>query len=300
MLVAVEPQAPPAVSLEPTSAPTAALPQTPRAAWQPIVRRDDDRPAFPEAPLDWKSPSEDLPRGRLEKIAYDSRVVGTRRWMQVYTPPGYATGTSAHPVLYLLHGIGGDENEWVGFAQPHLLLDRLIAVGKAVPMIVVMPNGRAQKDDRPAGTLFQHAPAFAAFERDLLEEVVPTIEARFRTRPGREHRAIAGLSMGGGQALNFGFAHADRFSWIGAFSPAPNTRTSADLFTAFDRTRTPLKLLWLSCGDQDGLLHIGQDLHASLKALELPHVWHVSRHGHNAAEWRQALFWFLQQLRFDG
>lgn len=287
-------------AIEPTSAPATALPQTPRAAWQPIVRSAEDRPAFPEPPFDWQSPHVDLPRGRLEKIAYESRVVGTRRWMQVYTPPGYATSTSSYPVLYLLHGIGGDENEWVDFAQPHLLLDRLIADGKALPMIVVMPNGRAQKDDRPVGNLFQHAPAFEVFERDLLNEVMPTIEARFRARTGREQRAIAGLSMGGGQALNVGFAHSDRFAWIGAFSPAPNTRASTDLFSGFDRTRTPLKLLWLSCGDQDGLLHIGQDLHASLKARDLTHVWHVSHHGHDAAEWRQALFRFLQRLRFDG
>src|SRR6516164_4290974 len=107
-------------------------------------------------------------------ISYESRSVGTRRKMQVYTPPGYSR-EKKYPVLYLLHGIGGDETEWQRFASPNLLLDNLLAEGKAVPMIVVMPNGRAQKNDRAEGDIFRAAPAFANFERDLLDNVIPTI-----------------------------------------------------------------------------------------------------------------------------
>ena len=153
-------------------------------------------------------------------IEYDSKSVGTTRKMQVYTPPGYSPDKK-YPVLYLLHGIGGDETEWERFAKPDLLLDNLLADGKAVPMIIVMPNGRAQKNDRAEGNVFATAPAFAAFEQDLLKDVIPAIESRYSVQADREHRAIAGLSMGGGQSLNFGLAHLDTFAWVGGFSSAP-------------------------------------------------------------------------------
>ena len=158
-------------------------------------------------------------------IEYESKTVGTTRKMQVYTPPGYSKDKK-YPVLYLLHGIGGDETEWERFANPDILLDNLIADGKAVPMIVVMPNGRAQKNDRAEGNVFAAAPAFAAFEQDLLEDVIPAIESRYSAQADREHRALAGLSMGGGQSLNFGLAHLDTFAWVGGFSSAPNTKAA--------------------------------------------------------------------------
>ena len=132
--------------------------------------------------------------------------------------------------LYLLHGIGGDETEWERFAHPDILLDNLIADGKAVPMIIVMPNGRAQKDDRAGPNAMATAPAFATFERDLLDDVIPAIQSRYSTYTNRESRALAGLSMGGGQSLNFGLTHLDTFAWIGGFSSAPNTKKPADLF----------------------------------------------------------------------
>ena len=132
-------------------------------------------------------------------------------------------------MLYLLHGIGGDETEWQRFAKPNVLLDNLLADGKVAPMIVVMPNGRAQKNDRAEGNVFASAPAFAAFEQDLLKDVIPTIEARYSVQADREHRALAGLSMGGGQSLNFGLAHLDTFAWVGGFSSAPNTKPAAEL-----------------------------------------------------------------------
>ncbi len=161
-------------------------------------------------------------------IEYDSKTVGTTRKMQVYTPPGYSKDKK-YPVLYLLHGIGGDETEWQRFAHPDILLDNLIADGKAVPMIIVMPNGRAQKNDRAEGNVFAAAPAFAAFEQDLLKDVIPAIESRYSVQADREHRALAGLSMGGGQSLNFGLAHLDTFAWVGGFSSAPNTKPPAQL-----------------------------------------------------------------------
>ena len=157
-------------------------------------------------------------------IEYDSKTVGTRRKMYVYTPPGYSTDRK-YPVLYLLHGIGGDETEWQRFATPerHARQPDRRRQG-ATPMIIVMPNGRAQVNDRAEGDIMAAAPAFATFERDLLDDVIPAIESRYSVSSDREERALAGLSMGGGQTLNFGLAHLDRFAWLGAFSSAPNTK----------------------------------------------------------------------------
>lgn len=260
----------------------------------PIELQADDRPAFAPPPAGWDRPRDGIPHGRLEMLSYDSRTVGTRRRLLVYTPPGYDP-QRAYPVLYLLHGIGGDETEWQRFAAPEVLLDNLIADGRAQPMIVVMPNGRAQPNDRAEGNVFAAAPAFARFERDLLDDVIPAIEARFRTRTDREGRALAGLSMGGGQALNFGLTHPERFAWVGGFSSAPNTRAPAELLPDANAAR-PFRLLWLSCGSQDGLLRVSQGVHARLQALGVPHVWHVPAHGHDAAQWRQDLYYFAQRL----
>ncbi len=254
----------------------------------------DDVAAFDAPPTGFDAARDGIPHGRVEMIEYESKTVGATRKMQVYTPPGY-TSDEKYPVCYLLHGIGGDETEWQRSARPNVLLDNLIADGKAVPMIIVMPNGRAQKNDRAEGNIFAAAPAFEKFERDLLDDVVPAIESRYSVIADREHRALAGLSMGGGQSLNFGLAHLDTFAWIGGFSSAPNTKPPAELLTDVEAAKE-LKLLWLSCGNKDGLIRISQGVHAHLKEQEVPHVWHVSDHAHDAPEWTQALYHFAQKL----
>jgi len=261
----------------------------------PIKLGPDDKQVFPDPPAGFNAKREGIPRGRLEMIAYDSKSVGTTRKMQVYTPPGYSKDEK-YPVLYLLHGIGGDETEWQRFATPNILLDNLLADGKATPMIIVMPNGRAQKNDRAEGDVFRSAPAFAAFEEDLLKDVIPTIESRYAVEADREHRALAGLSMGGGQALNFGLAHLDTFAWIGGFSSAPNTKPAGELVPDPAAAREKVKLLWLSCGNKDGLIRIGQRLHAYLKEHDVPHVWNVDSNGHDPREWRSNLYHFLQKV----
>src|SRR5690606_16804856 len=120
-------------------------------------------------------------------------------------------------------------------------------------MIIVMANGRAQKNDRAEGDVFASAPAFAVFERDLLDDVIPAIESRYSVSANREDRALAGLSMGGGQSLNFGLTHLDTFAWVGGFSSAPNTKPPAELIPDPAATTDQLALLFLSCGNQDGL-----------------------------------------------
>ena len=265
------------------------------AAPAPIVLAPDDVRAVPDPPAGFAERRENIPHGRLEMIEYDSKTVGTRRKMLVYTPPGYTT-SKKYPVLYLLHGIGGDETEWQRFSQPENILDNLIADGKAVPMIIVLPNGRAQKNDRAEGNVFAAAPAFAAFEQDLLQDVIPAIESRYSVQADREHRALAGLSMGGGQSLNFGLAHLDTFAWVGGFSSAPNTRPPAQLVPDPAAAKGKLKLLWLSCGSKDGLIRISQGVHAYLKEKDVPHVWNVDGHGHDPTHWRNNLYYFLQRV----
>ncbi len=278
---------------------TVAVPETfaqrPRGLGRQVTLGPDDVQVLPDPPAGFNVPREGIPRGRVEMISYDSKSVGTTRRMQVYTPPGYSKDTK-YPVLYLLHGIGGDETEWQRFAAPNVLLDNLLADGKAVPMIVVMPNGRAQKNDRAEGDVFRSAPAFAAFEQDLLKDVIPTIESRYSVEADREHRALAGLSMGGGQSLNFGLAHLDTFAWIGGFSSAPNTRPPAQLVPDPAAAKQQLRLLYLSCGNKDGLIHVSQGVQAYLKEHDVPHVWNVDPYGHEATHWRNNLYHFVQRI----
>jgi enterochelin esterase-like enzyme len=257
----------------------------------------DDVRAFPDAPEGYRTERANIPHGRVEPFEYDSGVTGTRRKANVYLPPGYSADKK-YPVLYLLHGIGGDETEWLRFDTPNVILDNLIADGKAVPMIIVLPNGRALPDDRAEGNPFtpEKVRGFANFERDLLDFLIPAIEKNFSTLTDREHRALAGLSMGGGQTLNFGFAHPDTFAWLGAFSSAPNTKPPAELVPDPAATKKQFELLYLSAGNQDGLINISQGVHRYLKEHDIPHVWNVDDAGHDPVTWGNNLWHFLQMI----
>lgn len=265
----------------------------------PIELGPDDKQTHADPPDSIVAKRDDIPHGKLEMIEYESKTVGSTRKMNVYTPPGYSKGKK-YPVLYLLHGIGGDETEWQRFATPDMLFDNLIADGKSVPMIVVLPNGRAQKNDRAEGNVFESAPAFAVFEKDLLNDVIPAIESRYSVQADREHRALAGLSMGGGQSLNFGLGHLDTFAWIGGFSSAPSTKQPEDLIPDPAMAKEQLKLLWLSCGNKDGLIGISQRTQRHLKKHDIPHVWNVDSHGHDATHWRNNLYHFSQLIFAKG
>jgi enterochelin esterase-like enzyme len=276
----------------------AAPPAGQRRAPRPIVLNPDDKPAFPDPPAGFNARRDGIPHGKLEMVEYDSKTVGTTRKMLVYTPPNYSADKK-YPGLYLVHGIGGDENVWRKFATPDALLDNLIADGKAVPMIVVMPNGRAQRDDRAVGNVMASAPAFAVFEKDLLNDVIPAIESKYSVQADRDHRALAGLSMGGGQSLNFGLGHLDTFAYVGGFSSAPNTKPAAQLIPDPDAAKKSLKLLYLSCGNKDGLINISQGVHAYLKDKGIEHIWHVDSNAHDPVHWRNALYNFAQRIFRD-
>jgi len=259
-----------------------------------IVLTADDKPAFPAAPAGFDTERSGIEHGKIDTITYYSQSVGNNRKMLVYTPPGYSS-SNTYPVLYLLHGIGGDEKEWYTHGAPNVILDNLYADHKIKPMIVVLPNGRAQKDDR-ASLGYGSAPAFGLFDKDLLGSIIPYIESHYPVKKDRLDRALAGLSMGGGQSLDFGLANLDTFAWVGGFSSAPNTFPPSKLVPDPALATQNLKLLWVSCGDQDGLFGISQGVHQYLKANNVPHIWHVDSGKHDWPVWKNDLYLFSQLL----
>lgn len=235
--------------------------------------------------------------GKIDSITYASKTVGVSRKALIYTPPGY-TRKKKYPVLYLLHGIGGDEKEWLRGAQPQVILDNLYAQKKLADMIVVLPNGRAMKDDRAIGNVFDSVKvqAFSTFERDLINDLIPFVEKNFPVYKDREHRAIAGLSMGGGQSLNFGLGNLDKFAWVGGFSSAPNTKSPETLVPDPAKAKAQLKLLWISCGIDDGLMSFSKRTHDYLKTHQVPHIFYVEPGAHDFKVWKNDLYMFSQLL----
>ena len=257
-----------------------------------------DVPAFAAPPQGFADESPDVRHGQTQEFSYESAVTQTRRKAMVYLPAGYAPDRR-YPVLYLLHGLSGNQYEWAGYVRATVILDKLIASGRAEPMIIVMPNGRARTDDGPPppDQMFTtaHFAAFASFEADLLRSLIPAIDGRYSTLADAQHRAIAGLSMGGGQALNIGLTHLDTFGGVGGFSSAPNTKTAAELLPDADTARRKLKLMYLSCGSQDRLISASQSFHRALRDGGIPHIWHVDAHAHDRESWAENLYHFAQR-----
>jgi enterochelin esterase-like enzyme len=249
------------------------------------------------APAGYDSLRTGISHGKIDSVIYTSKTVGTNRKALIYTPPGYSKNNK-YPVFYLLHGIGGDEREWLKGGHPEIILDNLYAQKKIEPMIVVMPNGRAMKDDRVGKNMMapDRVEAFATFEKDLLNDLIPYIEKKFPVIKDREHRAIAGLSMGGGQSLNFGLGNLDKFAWIGGFSSAPNTKPPEQLVPDPEEARNKLKVLWISCGDNDGLITFSQRTHNYLNANDVPHIYYIEPGVHDFKVWKNSLYMFSQLL----
>lgn len=242
---------------------------------------------------------QDVPHGVTHRHDYLSRVLREVRPLLVHTPPGYEAEPAArYPVLYLLHGAGEDVEGWVANGPSGVIADNLVALGRAVPMIVVTPLGQVG-GNYLAASPEERARHLELFERELLEEIVPFVESRYRIEPGREGRAIAGLSMGGAQALRIGLARRDRFAWVGAFGAALGRELSPESCAA--RLGEPaaggaLRLLWLGCGRDDGLFPANRALHDVLQAQGIAHVF-VERSGaHTWLNWRACLIEFLPLL----
>jgi enterochelin esterase-like enzyme len=258
---------------------------------------------LPAAPSGFDARRDGIEQGKVEAVEYDSKSVGGKRKMVIYTPPGYSKD-SKHPVLYLLHGSGDDETGWTTKGSAAVILDNLYAAKKIAPMIVVMPNGFAGRPAGPSGTApvpssgrsgrrgFRDS---SAFEDDLLKDIIPFVESHYSVQANREHRAVAGLSMGGGQALRIGLKHPDKFAWVGGFSSAVRNRN--DLVS--DDAAKKLRLLWLSCGDKDGLMDASKSLCSTLVEKKVPHVWHVDSGGHEWPVWKNDLYLLSQMLFQD-
>ncbi len=249
--------------------------------------RADEPTTLPAAPKGFDTRRDDIERGKVETVEYDSKTVGGKRKMTIYTPPGYSKDAK-YPVLYLLHGAGDDETGWTRRGSANVILDNLYADKKLVPMIVVMPNGR------PSGGGIRNN----AFEDDLLKDIIPYVESQYSVRADRESRALAGLSMGGGQSLRIGLKNLDKFAWIGGFSSALFGRPG-DLISDPDDASKKLRLLWLSCGDTDRLMDGSKSFHAALEEKKVPHLWHVDSGGHTWPIWKNDLYLLSQMLFRD-
>lgn len=245
-------------------------------------------PTVPAAPpKGFDARRDGIERGKVETVEYDSKTVGAKRKMVVYTPPGYSKDTR-YPVFYLLHGGGDDETGWQKKGSADVILDNLYADKKVVPMIVVMPNGFARKPGSDARN--------SGFEDDLLKDVIPYVESHYSVQADREHRALAGLSMGGGQTLRIGLKHLDVFAWVGVFSAGGGGGSTADVIPDPAAAGKQLRLFWLSCGDKDRLMESSKKLHTELEEKKVPHVWHVDSGAHEWPVWKNDLYLLAQML----
>lgn len=250
-----------------------------------------------QAPAGFDEFNAAIAHGKLDTVVYDSKTVGAKRKAVVYLPPHYSK-QKKYPVLYLLHGIGGDEYEWLNQGHPQRILDNLYAKKMINEMIVVLPNGRAMQDDRATGDIMakDKVAAFANFERDLLDDLIPFIEEKYPAIRNRESRALAGLSMGGGQSLNFGLGNLDTFAWVGGFSSAPNTKMPEQLLPNPAKAKDQIKLLWISCGDEDRLLSISERTRDYMVTHQVPHVFLKEPGKHDFKVWKNDLYLFSQLL----
>jgi len=321
------------------AAPGAPPPQAGRGGFGgPIELGPDDKPAFLDPPAGFNVKRDNIPHGELTHVQYDSRTLGTRRRIRVYTPPGYSASRK-YPVLYLLHGLGWNDLEWTEVRHAEVVIDNLLADGKIQPMIMVFPNGdssmtvaqieaagggpwmgrgmagargapepgagaaaRGGVDAAAGGGRARGGPGGMAmdswltpFENDLIKDIIPFVESHYSVYSDPDHRALAGLSMGGGQALNIGLAHPETFAYVGGFSSAPDTKAPPDLVPD-PAVPKRLTLLWLACGNKDGLIRISQGVHAYLKEKGVPHVWHVDGNAHDTTEWQNNLCLFGQRI----
>jgi len=231
-----------------------------------------------------------VPHGVLHIHRYPSTPPGTERGIYIYTPPGYEKSKSKYPVLYLLHGAGDDERGWSAVGRAHTILDNLIAEGKAVPMLVVTPWGYG---DAPLPSRGEVVPAF---ERDLLENIIPFVEETYRVHTDSNNRAMAGLSMGGRETVTIGIKHLDMFDWLGVFSSGIRDDYEKTYGGYLDSANEKLSLFWLACGKRDFLFNSYQALLELLEAKEVKHVAVISEGGHTWQNWRSYLHEFAQLL----
>jgi enterochelin esterase-like enzyme len=263
----------------------------------PLVRRDGQRNASLVLVPGKESAlygAEKVPHGNLTKVWYNSPTLGLQRRMYIYTPPGYEKGDMSYPVLYLLHGGGGDEDAWTTMGRAPYILDNLIAKGMTKPMLVVMPNGNAYQSagpgDAPAAAAFRpadNASYRGKFEESLVKDIIPYVENNYRVIKNKDARSIAGLSMGGGHTTTTTNNNPALFSYIGVFSAG--ARNVDDDYRAKLRAikDNKVKLYYVGCGVDDRLAYQGsKTLVEELKKIDMPYIFRESSGGHTWANWR--------------
>lgn len=244
-----------------------------------------------------------VPHGEIHHHFYKSGVAGDDRDFYVYTPPGYdPRRKQTYPVLYLLHGYSDDASAWTAVGRAHVILDNLIAQGKAKPMLIVMPLGYGAPEVlSPGSAIFRDRSVtdrnFNKFTEALLAEIVPRVEATYRVVKDRNSRAIAGLSMGGSESLLTGLIHANQFAWIGAFSSGGLSEDFDKDFPGLDsKTAQQLHLLWIACGTDDDLININRKFRAWLGSKSIPHADIETPGRHTWLVWRRNLTDFSSLL----
>jgi enterochelin esterase-like enzyme len=250
----------------------------------------------------------DVPHGDIRNRVYFSRTTGTWRSLNIYTPPGYdRSGKEQYPVLYIQHGGGEDERGWAIQGKTGIILDNLISEGKAKQMLVVIPNGNVSRPGSAAGGYNDEA--MAAFKEELFGSVIPYIESNYRVKPGAANRALAGLSMGGGQAFYTGLRNTDMFANVGVFSTGlfggigrqPGTAFDAEavipgLLTNPSSFNNKLKVFYISVGEQDPRIEPTSKLVQAFKEKGLNVAFATFPGGHEWQVWRKSLHDFAQKL----
>ena len=251
----------------------------------------------------------DVPHGTLSRVWYDSPTLGTQRRMTVYLPPTY-DGKKAFPVLYLLHGHGGDETAWGDLGRASQILDNLIAQGKAVPMIVVMPNGNPPCDAAPGwwhagmyvpdGNAFNQRGAKASMEESFMD-IVNWVDKHYKTIKKRSGRAVTGLSMGGGHTFGISYRYPQTFDYYGLQSAAGRVKRND---AQFDQQMATLfaskpKLYWIAIGKEDFLMQMNAELRQYLDEHHYPYEYYENDGGHIWRNWRIYLTLFAQKIFKD-
>lgn len=251
-----------------------------------------------------------VPHGTVAKRWYPSKGLGMDRRLTVYTPPGYENSNETYPVLYLLHGAGGDEEAWISLGRTAQILDNLISQGKAKPMIVVMPNGNVIQDAAPGeGSKGFYKPQFmipqtmdGTYESHFME-IINFVEANYRVKADKAHRAIAGLSMGGFHTLHISRYYPNTFDYIGLFSAAimPREDATGRVYKDIDQTLklqrdNGYQLYWIAIGETDFLYKANQQYLQKLEALNMPYTYVENEGGHIWRNWRIYLSEFVPQL----
>ncbi|MEO6080288.1 MAG: alpha/beta hydrolase-fold protein [Steroidobacteraceae bacterium] len=290
-----------AVSAEGASAPAvaqpAAVPPGPRAGGigpVPAQAPEENMAAYPVPPEAFKTARANIPHGELKVVEYDSKTLGTRRLMRIYTPAGYSAARK-YPVLYLHHGLGNTSTEWLR-AGAQIIADNLLADGKMQPMIIVFPQGSAGSTAAEETLGIRDGATFGTpYENDLLKEIIPFVESHYSVYTDRTRRAIAGMSMGSGQTLNIGLSHLDVFGWVAGVAAAPNTKPVPALIPD-PAPLKQLKLLWLGVGNRDPLMPISLGVHTFLLEQGVPHIWRLDGNGHDPVEMGHNFYHFSQLL----